>query len=107
MRLHSINLVVLFFSCDKCYKILHPKYFSFSGPNRILSLKTFGINKGPYDILYDYICYFDKFDTNGMYSTTTRELSISLFMCFRTFNFGQIKIIFRENENLKKSLLQM
>ena len=30
-----------------------------------------------------------------MYSTTTKELSISLFMCFRNFNCGQIKMIFR------------
>ena len=37
-----------------------------------------------------------------MYSTTTKELSISLFMCFRIFNFGQIKMIFRRDENLKK-----
>ena len=37
-----------------------------------------------------------------MYSTTTKELSISLFMCFRIFNFGQIKMIFRGDENLKK-----
>ena len=48
------------------------------------------------------MCYFDKFDRNGMYSTTTKELSISLFMCFRIFNFGQMKMIFREDENLKK-----
>ena len=41
------------------------------------------------------ICYFDKFDRNGTYSTTTKELSISLFMCFRIFNFGQIKMIFQ------------
>ena len=37
-----------------------------------------------------------------MYSTTTKELSISLFMCFRIINFGQIKIIFRGDENLNK-----
>ena len=37
-----------------------------------------------------------------MYSTTTKELTISLFMCFRIFNFGQIKMIFRRDENLKK-----
>ena len=30
-----------------------------------------------------------------MYSTTTKELSISLFMCFRIFDFGQIKMIFK------------
>ena len=37
-----------------------------------------------------------------MYSTITKELSISLFMCIRIFNFRQIKMIFRGNENLKK-----
>ena len=37
-----------------------------------------------------------------MDSTTTKELSIFLFMCFRIFNFGQIKRIFRGDENLKK-----
>ena len=31
-----------------------------------------------------------------------KELSISLFICFRTFNFGQIKMIFPGDENLKK-----
>ena len=37
-----------------------------------------------------------------MYSTTTKELSISVFMYFRIFNFEQIKMIFRGDENLKK-----
>ena len=37
-----------------------------------------------------------------MYSTTNKELSISLFMCLGIFNFGQIKMIFRGGENLKK-----
>ena len=36
-----------------------------------------------------------------MYSTTTKELSISLFICFRIFNFRGIKMIFRGNDNLK------
>ena len=40
-----------------------------------------------------------------MYSTNNKELSISLFMCFRTFNFGQIKMMFRGDENLKKIFL--
>ena len=31
-----------------------------------------------------------------------KELSISLFMCFRILNFGQIKMIFRGDENFKK-----
>ena len=37
-----------------------------------------------------------------MYSTTTKELYISLFMCLRTFNFGKIKMIFHGDINLKK-----
>ena len=56
-------------------------------------------NIGAYDISYGYICYYDKFDRNGKYSTTTKELSISLFMCFSVFNFGLIKMIFRGDEN--------
>ena len=53
------------------------------------------------------LCYFDKFNSNGMYSTTSKGMSNSLFMCFRIFNFGQIKMIVRGDENLKKSLLQI
>ena len=37
-----------------------------------------------------------------MYSYTTKGLSNSLFMCFRIFNFGQIKMICRGDEKLKK-----
>ena len=37
-----------------------------------------------------------------MHYTTTKELSISLFMCFRIFNFGHIKMIFSGDENFKK-----
>ena len=51
------------------------------------------------------LSYFDKFDRSGMCSSTTKttkELSISLFMCFRIFNFGQIKMIFFGDENFKK-----
>ena len=51
------------------------------------------------------ISYFDKFDRRVMYSsitTTTKELSISLFMCFRIFNFGQIKMIICGDENFEK-----
>ena len=33
-----------------------------------------------------------------MYSTTTKELSNSLFMCLGIFNFEQIKMIFRGDE---------
>ena len=33
-----------------------------------------------------------------MYSSTTKELSISLFMCFIILNFVQIKMIFRGDE---------
>ena len=50
------------------------------------------------------MCCFDKFVRNEMYYTTTKELSISLFMCFRIFNFRQIKMIFRGDENLKKNI---
>ena len=35
-------------------------------------------------VIYGYISDFDKFDRNGIYSSTcitTQELSISLFMC--------------------------
>ena len=34
----------------------------------------------------------------------TKELSISLFMCFRIFNFGQIKMIFCGDDNFKTYL---
>ena len=37
-----------------------------------------------------------------MYSTTTKELTISFFMFLRIFNFRQIKMIFRGDENLKR-----
>ena len=40
-----------------------------------------------------------------MYSTSTKELSISLLMCFRIFNLGQIKMIFRGDENLKATFI--
>ena len=65
-------------------------------------LITFRTNIAPYDICYGYFCCFDKFERDGMYSTTTNELAISLFMCFRIFNSEQIKMIFRANENFKK-----
>ena len=51
---------------------------------------------------YGYICYFDRFHRNVMYSsTTTKELhvSISLFMCFGIYTFGQIKMVFCRDEN--------
>ena len=72
----------MFYFCDKYYKIIYPYYFSFTGPNPILSLITFWTNIGPYDVWYGYLCYFDKFDRNGMYSSTstTKELSVS-FLC--------------------------
>ena len=42
---------------------------------------------------------------NGLYSSTvTKELSIYLFMCFRIFNFGQIKMIFCRDESFKHLL---
>ena len=44
-----------------------------------------------------------------MYSSTTatKDLSISLFMCFRIFNFGHIKIVFCGDGNQSITLLQM
>ena len=42
-----------------------------------------------------------------MYSSTTtsKELSISLFMYLKSFNFGQIKMIFSGDENIKQLLI--
>ena len=37
-----------------------------------------------------------------MYSTAPQGLSISLFMCLRIINLGQIKMVFRGDENFKK-----
>ena len=37
-------------------------------------------------------------------STTTKELSIYLFVCFRLLNFGQINMIFCGDENFKKNV---
>ena len=42
-----------------------------------------------------------------MYSTTAKELCISLFVWFRVFNFGQIKMIFRGDENFKKCVVNV
>ena len=36
-----------------------------------------------------------------------KKLFISLFMCFRIFYCGQIKMIFLGDENFKKSVLQL
>ena len=41
-----------------------------------------------------------------MFSTTTKELSFSLFMCFRIFNVGHIKMIFGGDENLKQIFIE-
>ena len=38
-------------------------------------------------------------------STTTKELSIFLFMYSIIFNFGQLKLIFCGDENLKKCFI--
>ena len=38
-------------------------------------------------------------------STTTKELSITLHMCLRIFNFGQIKMIFCGDENFKNCII--
>ena len=44
-------------------------------------------------MIFDTVIYVTLVNlTNGMYSSTsTKEVSISVFMCFRIFNFGQIK----------------
>ena len=36
--------------------------------------------------------------------TSTKEQSFSLFMCFRIFNFGQVKVIFSRDEKFKELL---
>ena len=59
-------------------------------------------------MIFDMVIYVTliNFTKNGMNSSTTntKELSISLFMCFRIFNFGQFKMIFCGDENFKKLL---
>ena len=58
-------------------------------------------------MIFDMVIYVTLINLTEMeciLSTTTQELSISLFMCFRIFNFGQIKMTFRGDENLKKLL---
>ena len=58
-------------------------------------------------MIFDMVIYINliNLDRNGMYSSTTiKELFISLFMCFRIFNFGQIKMIFCGDEIFKKML---
>ena len=58
-------------------------------------------------MIFDMVIYVTMINLAAMeciYSTTTKGLSYSLFMCFRIFNFGQIKMIFRGDENLKKNL---
>ena len=43
----------------------------------------------------------------GMYSSTvTKELSISFLMSFKIFKFGQIKIIFCRDKNVKYLLFR-
>ena len=77
-------------------------------------------NHIPRDDIFDYhprrecniyiICYFDKFDRNGMYSstttTTTTKKRFTSLLCF-SFNFGQIKMIFCGDGNFKIDLLRM
>ena len=55
-------------------------------------------------MIFDLVICVTLINLTEMESTTTKELSISLFMCFRIFNFGQMKMIFHEDENLKKIL---
>ena len=53
-------------------------------------------------MIFDIVIYVTLINLkkNGMYSSTnsTNEVSISLFTCFRIFNFGQIKFYFVEIE---------
>ena len=38
-------------------------------------------------------------------TTTPKELSFSLLICFRIFNFGQIKMVFCGDRNLKNRFI--
>ena len=55
-------------------------------------------------MLFDMVIYVTLINLTEMAcssSTTTKELCISLFMCFRIFNFKQIKMIFCGDEIFK------
>ena len=53
-------------------------------------------------VIYVTLIHLTEMEYILLLLTTTKELSISMFMCSRIFNFGQIKMIFRGDENLKK-----
>ena len=61
-------------------------------------------------MIFDMVIYVTLINLTGMecilYSsiTTTKEHSISLSVCFRIFDFGQIKIIFCQDEKFKELL---
>ena len=56
-------------------------------------------------MIFDMVIYYTFINLTEMECILPlKELSISLFICFRIFNFGQIKMIFRGDENLKKIL---
>ena len=46
---------------------------------------------GAYDIRYGYVCYFNHFDRNGMYSTSTKELSYSLLCVLESLTLNKSK----------------
>ena len=55
-------------------------------------------------MIFDMVIYVTLIhlkETECIILILLKELSISLFMCSRIFNFGQIKMIFRGDENLK------
>ena len=51
-----------------------------------------------------YVTFINLTEMGVFTTTTTKELSITLFMCFRIFNFGQIKIVFCLDGNFKQLL---
>ena len=54
-------------------------------------------------MIFDTVIYISLINlTNEIYSPpTTKEVSFSVLMCFRIFNFGQNKMIFCGDENFK------
>ena len=50
-------------------------------------------------VMVIYVTLINLTEMECIHSTNDKELSISLFMCFRIFNFGQIKMIFCGDEN--------
>ena len=61
----------------------------------------------PYDILYGYICYFDKFDRNGMYSSssTSKELFFLCLCVLESLTLDKSKLYFVEVETSNNCLI--